>query len=151
MSSLDYSRFANIGDSDDSSDDEGMTIKSSSAQPPHQALPADLSKRLQEMADVNTTTSVPGMPDKLSEGAYRSIQVLMEILEDERTDPAMMRVKAMVAQDLLGRAGYGPVKQIDVRQQHISTHLTKEDIIEMRNIALAEEAKMKIQENKNYA
>ena len=50
MASLDYSRFANIGDSDDSSDDEGMTIKSSSAQPPHQALPSDLSKRLQEMA-----------------------------------------------------------------------------------------------------
>jgi len=96
-------------------------------------------KRLQEMADVNATTSVPGMPDKISEGAYKSIQVLMEILEDERTDPAMMKIKAVVAQDLLSRAGYGPIKQIDVRQEQVSSYFTREDLDELFRRAKAEE------------
>lgn len=85
-------------------------------------------KRLQDMADVNTTTCVPGMPDKISEGATRSIQVLMDILNDERDEPAVLKVKALVAQDLLSRAGFGPVKQIDVRQSSISTQLSPEDL-----------------------
>ena len=62
-----------------------------------QPLIATEVNRLKELADVNTATSVPGMPDKISEGAIRSIQVLMEILNDERTEPSMLKVKALVA------------------------------------------------------
>lgn len=93
-----------------------------------QPLVATEVNRLKELADINTTTSVPGMPDKISEGATRSIQVLMEILDDERKEPMILKVKALVAQDLLSRAGFGPVKQIDIRQETVSAHLTSTDI-----------------------
>ncbi len=70
-----------------------------------QPLVAAETKRLQEMADVSTATCVPGMPDKISEGACKSIRVLMDILDDERIEPTVLKVKALVAQDLLSRAG----------------------------------------------
>lgn len=90
-------------------------------------------KRLKELADVSTATSIPGMPDKISEGATRSIQVLMDILNDERDEPVIMKVKAFVAQDLLNRAGYGAVKLIDVRQASISTQVTPEELEAFKN------------------
>ena len=102
-------------------------------------------KRLKEFADISTATSVPGMPDKISEGATRSIQVLMDILADERSEPAIMKVKALVAQDLLSRAGYGPVKQIDIRQESVSAHFTSEDIegLKQRNIEADQSSKLR--------
>lgn len=87
--------------------------------------------RIKELANVSTATSVPGMPDKLSEGATRFIQVLIEILDDERSEPAIIKVKVLVAQDLLSHAGYGPVKQIDIRQETAVAHFTSEDLEEL--------------------
>ena len=102
-----------------------------------QPLVAAEVNRIKELADVSTATSVPGMPDKISEGACKSIQVLMDILDDERTEPFILKIKALVAQDLLSRAGYGPIKQIDVRQEMVSAHFTREDLDELQRRAKA--------------
>jgi len=96
-----------------------------------QPLIATEVNRIKELADVSTATSVPGMPDKISERATRSIQVLMGILDDERNEPAIIKVKALVAQDLLSRAGYGQVKRIDIRQETAVAHFTSEDLAEL--------------------
>jgi hypothetical protein len=88
--------------------------------------------RLQEMADVNVVSTVPGMPEKLQEGAHKGIEVLMEILEDERTDPEIMKLKSHAAVEILDRAGYGAIKQVMVQQSSVSTHLTAEEIEEFK-------------------
>lgn len=60
----------------------------------------------------------------------------MEILNDERDEPSVLRVKAIVAQDLLSRAGYGPVKQIDIRQATVNAHFSSEDIEKLKQRAI---------------
>ncbi len=92
-------------------------------------------KRLQEMADVNSTTCVPGIPEKISEGAYKAIQVLQDILNDERNDPDMLKVKSNVALELLSRAGFGPKKQVNIQEASVSAHFTSEDIEEIKRRA----------------
>ena len=89
-------------------------------------------KRLQELADVNVVTSMPGMPEKLQEGAHRGIEVLIEILDDERNDPEIMRLRSNAAVEILDRAGYGPIKHVNIQQASISTHLTPEEIEEFK-------------------
>ena len=85
-------------------------------------------KRLQQMADVNSASCVPGIPEKIGEGAYKGMEVLEAILADERTEPEILKLKANVALEILARAGYGAVKQVQVRQESISTHLSTADI-----------------------
>jgi len=99
-------------------------------------------KRLQEMADVNVVTSVPGIPEKLQEGAHKGIEALIEILEDKRNDPEIMRLKSNVAVEILDRIGYGPIKQVDVKQASVSTQLTPEELkaFTKRGIEAAREA-----------
>ena len=99
-------------------------------------------KRLQEMADVNVVTSVPGIPEKLQEGAHKGIEALIEILEDKRNDPEIMRLKSNVAVEILDRTGYGPIKQVDVKQESISYQLTPEQLeaFKKRGIAAARES-----------
>ncbi len=53
--------------------------------------------------------------------------MLIEILEDERKVPVMMKLKANVALELLSRAGYSPIKQIIVDSVSVS-YLTVEEI-----------------------
>jgi len=89
--------------------------------------------RLQEMADVNTAACVPGIPEKLQKAAHLSIDIIEKILSDERDDPDMSKIKANVALDILGRAGYGIQKQ--VRVESVSTHLTSDDIAEIKRRA----------------
>jgi len=89
-------------------------------------------KRLQEMADVHVVSSVPGVPEKLQEGAHKGIEALIEILEDERNDPEIMKLKSNAAVEILDRAGYGAIKQVKVEQASISTHLTPEEIEEFK-------------------
>lgn len=88
--------------------------------------------RLQENADLDATACVPGVPEKLREGALRGVQVLLDILADKRTDADMLKLKANAANELLSRAGYGPVKQVRIEQSSLSAHLTKEDIEELK-------------------
>jgi hypothetical protein len=99
-------------------------------------------KRLQEMADVNVVTSVPGIPEKLQEGAHKGIEALIEILEDKRNDPEIMKLKSHVAVEILDRTGYGPIKQVDVKQESVSYQLTPEEIKEFnkRGIEAARES-----------
>ena len=84
--------------------------------------------RLQQIADVNTAACVPGVSDTIQEGAVRGVEELMKILNDERTVPEILKLKANVALELLGRAGYGEVKQLNVQQTSLSAHFTSEDI-----------------------
>jgi len=99
-------------------------------------------KRLQEMADVNVVTSVPGMTEKLQEGAHKGIEALIEILEDKRNDPEIMKLKSNAAMEILDRAGYGPIKQVDVKQESVSYQLTPEQLkaFTKRGIAAARES-----------
>ena len=99
-------------------------------------------KRLQEMADINVVTSVPGMTEKLQEGAHKGIEALIEILEDKRNDPEIMRLKSNVAVEILDRTGYGSIKQVDVKQESISYQLTPEQLeaFKKRGIEAARES-----------
>ncbi|MFC1890850.1 hypothetical protein ACFLZT_00485 [Thermodesulfobacteriota bacterium] len=85
-------------------------------------------KRLQEIADVNATACVPGIPEKIKEGAHKGTEILQEILDDERDDPEMLKLKSNVALEFLSRAGYSAIKQVNVQQSSLSAHLTREDI-----------------------
>lgn len=99
-------------------------------------------KRLQELADVNVVTSVPGIPEKLQEGAHKGIEALIEIIDDKRNDPEIMKLKSNAAVEILDRAGYGAIKQVKVEQASISTYLTAEEIEQFkeRGIKAAKEA-----------
>ena len=68
--------------------------------------------RLQELADVNSTVCVPGVSESIQEGAHKGAKLLIEIIDDERTDSFMMKLKANVALEFLSRAGYAPIKQV---------------------------------------
>lgn len=108
--------------------------------------------RLQKNADLGATACVPGIPEKLREGALRGVQVLLDILADKRCDPDMLKLKANAATELLGRAGYGPVKQVRIEQSSMSAHLTREDIEELkqraRDVLPARVAEVKIEEGR---
>lgn len=94
-------------------------------------------QRLQAAADRDLATSLPGIPEKIREGAQEGADVLRQILADERNDAEMLRLKANVALELLSRAGYSPIKQVKVEQATISTHLTMEEIEEIKQRARA--------------
>ena len=97
-------------------------------------------RRLQELADVNAVACVPGIPQKIGEGAHKGAETLIQILEDERDHPDILKLKANIALELLARAGYGGVKQVKVQQAHMSAHLTEEEIEELKRRAFGEEA-----------
>jgi hypothetical protein len=42
-------------------------------------------------------TTVPGIPEKIQEGAFLGVDVMIQILQDERDDMEMMKLKANVA------------------------------------------------------
>lgn len=71
----------------------------------------------------------------IREFAPKALDLLKEILQGEGTSGqlASPALKVSVAKDLLDRAGYAPIKSIDVRSVH--AHLTKEDIEEMKKRA----------------
>ena len=85
-------------------------------------------QRLQELADNNASVCVPGIPEKISEGAQKGTEVLLSILADERDDLEMLKLKANVALEYLSRAGYTPVKRVQVNQTSIGAVFTSEDI-----------------------
>lgn len=87
--------------------------------------------RLQKMADVHSTACVPGVSETIQEGAHKGARLLIEIIDDERMDPVMMKLKANVSLELLDRAGYAPIKQMMVESASVS-YLTAEDIEEMK-------------------
>ena len=93
-------------------------------------------KRLQEMADVNAAACVPGIPEKLQEGAHRGVEELIAILDDERTDSEILKLKQNAALELLSRTGYGPIKQIKLEQSSVSTHFTSEEIEDIKRRAI---------------
>ena len=84
--------------------------------------------RLNEMAEANIGECVPGISEALQEGAVKGVEELLKILDDERSSPEMLKLKANVALELLGRAGYGEVKQLNVQQSSISAYYTSDDI-----------------------
>ena len=92
-------------------------------------------KRLQEKAEAKTVEGVPGVTEKLRNGAHRGLEVLLQILEDPSTQIEMIKLKANVALELLSRAGYGPIKQMAIDQRVLSAHLTAEDIEEIKERA----------------
>jgi len=98
-------------------------------------LLAEELSRLQENADMGATACVPGIPEKLREGAIKGVQVLLDILEDKRSDAEMLKLKANAATELLGRAGYGQVKQVLVQKSNVTAHLTAEDIADLKRRA----------------
>jgi len=105
-------------------------------------------KRLQTFADSNVAVSAPGVPEKISEGAQRSIEVLLEILEDERTDHDILKLKANVSCEILNRAGFVAVKQMRVESASVSTFLTPEELDGMKNRALEELKRKRYNSNK---
>ena len=95
-------------------------------------------KRLQEMADVNAVACVTGIPEKIGEAAHKAIEVLKEILDDERKDPEIQKLRSNVAREVLSLAGYGPVKQVRIDQASVSTHFTGEEIEDIKRRAIEE-------------
>jgi hypothetical protein len=91
--------------------------------------------RLQENGDLNAMACVPGVPEKLREGALRGVQVLLDILDDKRSDTDVLKLKANAATELLDRAGHGPVKQVRVEQSSFSMHLTSEQLADLKRRA----------------
>jgi hypothetical protein len=98
----------------------------------HDPLVAGEVKRLQEMADSNSTVCVPGISEKISDGAHKGIEVLESILDDERKHPEILKLKANVALEMLSRAGYVAVKQVQIAQASLSACLTREEIEELK-------------------
>jgi len=92
-------------------------------------------KRLQKLADMNSAICVPGMTGKIAESAHKGMEVLETILADERSDPDIMKLKANVALELLSRAGFGPIKQLNVKQATMTTHFTLDSIEEIKQRA----------------
>jgi hypothetical protein len=80
------------------------------------------------MADVNASVCVPGISDKIAESAHKALVILEEILEDKRTEPEIIKIKANVALEMLSRAGYSAVRQLNVRQETMTAHFSLEDI-----------------------
>ena len=99
-------------------------------------LVAQEMNRLQELADVNASACVPGIPEKLQEGAHRGVEELIAILDDERTDPEILKLKQNAALEILNRTGYGAIKQVRVEQSSVSAHFTSEDIDEIKRRAI---------------
>nr|NQU92188.1 helix-turn-helix domain-containing protein [Bacteroidota bacterium] len=93
-------------------------------------------QRMQELADTHATACVPGIPEKIREGAHLGMGELIKILEDVRNDPDMLKLKANVAFELLSRAGYSPVKQVKIEQASMSMHFTPEDIEDIKKRAI---------------
>ncbi len=91
--------------------------------------------RLQEMADVNSTACVPGIPEKLCKGAHKALEVLQDILNDERNEPEMVKIKANVGLEILSRAGYGPKKSLDIHQGASAPLMTSEAIEDLKRRA----------------
>lgn len=89
-------------------------------------------RRLQEIADSNVGSCVPGISQEIQDGARKGIVVLKEILEDERDDPEILKLKANISLEFLARAGYAPVKQVMVQQASVSAHVTAEEIEEIK-------------------
>lgn len=94
----------------------------------HDPLIAKEVCRLQEIADSNSMVCVPGITEKISDGAYKGIEILESILSDERKDVDILKLKANISLELLNRAGYGPVKQLQIKQESINTVLSVDDI-----------------------
>jgi hypothetical protein len=71
----------------------------------------------------------------IREFAPKALDLLKEIIQGEGTSGqlASPALKARVATDLLDRAGYAPIRQLNVQSVH--AHLTKEDIDEMKRRA----------------
>ena len=65
---------------------------------------------------------------RISEIAPKAIDKLEQVLDSSETNAAL---QVTVARDLLDRAGHGAVKQ----HQVVSTHLSKEDLSEIKNRA----------------
>ena len=93
-------------------------------------------QRLQEMADVNAVACVPGIPEKIRDLALVGIEVLKEILLDERKTPEILKLKQNAALELMNRAGYGAVKQVKVEQSSVSAHFTAEEIEDIKRRAI---------------
>ncbi len=74
---------------------------------------------------------MPVVSESIQEGAYTGAKLLIKILEDDRTDPVMMKLKANVALELLSRAGYAPIKQVMIDSVSVS-YLTIEEIEGMK-------------------
>jgi hypothetical protein len=98
----------------------------------HDPLVAQEVNRLKGMADANSTACVPGISEKISDGAHKGMEVLESILSDQRKDPEIMKLKANVSLELLARAGYGAIKQVQVRQESVSAILSVEDIEQIK-------------------
>ena len=71
----------------------------------------------------------------IREFAPKALKLLKEIVQGEGTTGQLASpgLKARVASDFLDRAGYAPIKSIDVRSVH--AHLTREDIEELKSRA----------------
>lgn len=98
--------------------------------------------RLQQFADVNAVSCVPGIPEKIREGAYQGMDVLIGILADARTDPEMLKLKSTISLELLNRAGFSAIKQIRMEQASMSVHFTAEEIEKIKLDAIAAGARL---------
>jgi len=47
-------------------------------------------ERLREIADVYVVAGAPGVSEKLKDAAHKSVEVLVGIISDERTEPEIM-------------------------------------------------------------
>ena len=89
--------------------------------------------KLSEIAD-NSFMS-PAANDtqiRLIEIAATAVDVLGDILKDERSDVQMMKLKMGVAVEVLSRAGFSPIQRVDVKKQSVSATVSSEQIAELK-------------------
>ena len=70
---------------------------------------------------------------RLANAASAAVQALIDILQDQRDDPKILKLKLSAATEILSRAGFAPIQRMDVRKQTMSTTVSSEHIAELKN------------------
>lgn len=90
--------------------------------------------RLHDVADTFALQpATSSTQDKLLNAADLAIRTLTEILEHAGTDSAMMRLKKDAAVEILSRAGFSPVKQVNVNQTSVTASVSNEQIAALKD------------------
>jgi transcriptional regulator with XRE-family HTH domain len=76
---------------------------------------------------------------RLIEAAATAVDVLVDILNDDRRDFQMTKLKKEAATEILSRAGFSPVKQVHIDQQLTSMSISAEAIARLKKRAMAVE------------
>jgi hypothetical protein len=70
---------------------------------------------------------------RLASSASEAVQALIDILQDERDDAKILKLKLSAATEILSRAGFAPVQRMDVRKQTTTATVSSDQIAELKS------------------